>query len=411
MDQMERQGMNGIQRLLWRMLRAAGPGRPDAQPQTTEAVREALDNLSDAVAFYDAEDRLVVCNTAFAALHADTPGLIRPGAPFEQIITSAAMTGMVDMPAKLRGAWAALRIEFRRKGGASMEREFRLSDGRWFRVTDCRTRSDGYLSILSDITELTHRKRALGEAWHATELANHAKFEFLANMSHELRTPLNAIMGFAEMIRSEVRGPLGDPAYREYGLAIEESAGHLRDVIGDILELSRFEAGSIVLNEEAVDIDELLRSAQQSLAPHAKGSDIHVRVEIEVGLPGIWADMRLIRQIVINLLSNAIKFSNPGSEIILRASTDTDGMVEIVVSDRGIGIDADHIAKIMQPFEQVETSMTRAHHGVGLGLPLARMFCEAHDADLSIESMPGVGTSVVVTFPRERIHELRAVGE
>jgi signal transduction histidine kinase len=222
-------------------------------------------------------------------------------------------------------------------------------------------------------------------------------------MSHELRTPLNAILGFSELIGKELLGPLGNSRYRGYAGDIHESGTHLLQVITDILDISKVEAGKLELHEEAVDVGDLIGNSVRLIAERAKEAGLSVTVKIESGLRAIYADERLIKQCLINLLSNAVKFTPDGGYIIVRALNGLDGTMVISVADTGIGIEKDEVPRVLAPFGQVDGSLSRKYEGTGLGLPLVKSFVELHDGSLDIQSGIGVGTTVTIRFPAERV--------
>jgi signal transduction histidine kinase len=242
-------------------------------------------------------------------------------------------------------------------------------------------------------------ERHLRIAKEGAEAANRAKSAFLANMSHELRTPLNAIIGFSEIIKTGVFGAAGD-RYREYAGHILSSGTHLLDLINDILDLSKLEAGQFELHEEHVDIAAAIAECLNLIEPHARRAKVRISTALEPGLPAIRGDERRIRQIVLNLLSNAVKFTPEGGGVQVSAFLKNDGLA-IVVSDTGIGIAAADIPTALRSFGQVDSKISRKHNGTGLGLPLAKHFTELHGGTLSLESEVNRGTTITVTFPRD----------
>jgi signal transduction histidine kinase len=231
-------------------------------------------------------------------------------------------------------------------------------------------------------------------------LASQAKSEFLANMSHELRTPLNAIIGFSEMITSGYFGDITDKQ-RERLNDIHLCGSHLLQLINDILEFSKGDAGKLELNEENVDASEILDECTRIMADKVKTKNINLIKDIEVDLPTIWADKRKIRQMILNLLSNAVKFTPDEGEIIFSAKRDHTGSLSIAVSDTGIGIPEDKIHKALSVFGQVHRS--QSHEGTGLGLPLCKMFAELHSGRLTLVSTVGQGTTVRIVIPSDRV--------
>ncbi|MGB8273693.1 MAG: HAMP domain-containing sensor histidine kinase [Alphaproteobacteria bacterium] len=237
------------------------------------------------------------------------------------------------------------------------------------------------------------------------QAATRAKSAFLASMSHELRTPLNAILGFSEIMRDELFGMLG-AQYREYTVLVHESAQHLLDVITDILDASRAEAGTLAIEEEIVDPVEIVDNCVGIVAGSVAKKGLSLAAETGPGVPLLRADASRLRQIALNLLLNAVKFT-PSGGIAVRLDRDDDGGVVLSVEDTGIGMSPADVATALEPFSQVDASMTRKFPGTGLGLPLARALTRLHGGDLAIDSQPGCGTRVTVRFPIERVVERR----
>lgn len=249
------------------------------------------------------------------------------------------------------------------------------------------------------------RKRAhmqLLEAKERAELANRAKSEFLANMSHELRTPLNAIIGFAEVLESEIMGPIGRDCYKDYAHDIKTSGMHLLEIIGDILDLSKIEAGKVDMQESVIELPRVIASCLKLIDERAKLASVYLWNHVPVDLPLVRVDERKLRQILINLLSNAVKFTPSGGHVTLTAHADASG-IAIEVSDTGIGMAHADIVRALTPFMQVENSLSRRFEGTGLGLPLADSLTRLHDGTLSLDSEPGKGTKVTITLPANRI--------
>jgi signal transduction histidine kinase len=237
------------------------------------------------------------------------------------------------------------------------------------------------------------------------EAANSAKTAFLANVSHELRTPLNAIIGFSEMMQRQLFGPLGSERYRSYVTDIHSSGTHLLDIISDILDLSKAEAGKLTLHEEAVQpcevIDACLRMFMETTAAHG----VRLSFDVPERRPLLFADPRLLRQVVANLVSNAVKFTQPGGLVAVACGPASDGSYKITVEDTGVGIAEENLAKVLEPFVQVESAYSRKHAGTGLGLPLVRKIVELHGGKIELRSRLGVGTAVTARFPAARVRE------
>src|SRR6185503_12645544 len=237
-------------------------------------------------------------------------------------------------------------------------------------------------------------KQRLRVEKEGAEAANRAKSRFLANMSHELRTPLNAIIGFSEVIQMEMFGPIS-PRYQNYASDIRNSGTHLLDLINEILDLSKLEAGRLELHEEEVDLSMAIDTCIGLVAGQAGDAKIEVSRSIDRDVATIRADDRRLRQILINLLSNAVKFTPEGGKVRVSARRTTEGL-ELSVSDTGIGIAPENIPAALAAFGQIDSALSRKHEGTGLGLPLAKHLAELHGGTLSISSTENVGTAVTV---------------
>ncbi|MGE0117930.1 MAG: sensor histidine kinase [Dongiaceae bacterium] len=246
-------------------------------------------------------------------------------------------------------------------------------------------------------------QRALHEAMERAEGASRAKTEFLATMSHELRTPLNAIIGFSEVLKRELLGPLGQERYREYARDINESGAHLLSLISDILEYSKSESGKLRLVESEIDLNQMIANVVRQQAPRAEVAGVSIHREGMEQTIRIRGDERKLRQVLVNLASNAIKFTPMGGEVRVGLVRDDEGNVLIRVSDTGIGIAAEDMPKVFTAFGQIDNAWSRRYEGTGLGIPLAKAMIELHDGTLTIASNVGSGTVVTVKLPRERV--------
>ncbi|OUR80004.1 hypothetical protein A9Q83_02220 [Alphaproteobacteria bacterium 46_93_T64] len=233
--------------------------------------------------------------------------------------------------------------------------------------------------------------------------ANHAKSEFLAVMSHELRTPLNAIIGFSEILKKEMFGPLGKDQYKEYSEDINNSGQHLLSIINDILDLSKAEAGKLVLVESEVQVMASLSSSLRLVRDKATEQNVRLMMDIPDEDHIIWADPRLVSQVFLNLLSNAIKFTPKGGSVAIKCENRKDGALRILIEDTGIGIDKGNIDRVFVPFAQIESSLSRNYEGTGLGLPLSKNVMELHEGKIMLQSVLGLGTTAIVEFPASRV--------
>jgi len=257
-------------------------------------------------------------------------------------------------------------------------------------------------SVSVDMTEQIVIQEELEAANKRLDAANRAKPEFLAHMSHELRTPLNSVIGFSDMVRTETLGPIENKTYVQYAGYIQQSASHLLDVINDILDISKIEAGELELDETPTGLGELVDDAMTLASQRAAGKKLNVSSEIPDDLPLLLLDDRMIKQVMVNLLSNAVKFTPDGGAVVVSAKCDPDRQILVSVRDTGIGMAEKDIPRAMQPFEQVRRSARLTHGGTGLGLSLSKKLVELHGAELFINSELGVGTTVTVMFPASR---------
>ena len=266
---------------------------------------------------------------------------------------------------------------------------------------DVEVDSDGraiaVFGVTQDVTDHYRIEQELRRQTRESETANKAKSDFLANMSHELRTPLNAILGFSELIKEEIFGPVGIRRYRDYAQNIHDSGSHLLELIGDILDMSKIEAGRLEPECRAMPVAPVLHDAVRLVNLKAEQGRLRLDLRVPEGCRVV-ADPRALKQVALNLLSNAIKFTMPGGTVVVEART-TGGRVVISVTDTGIGIEPENIAHILQPFGQVRRPTVRSQSGTGLGLPLSNRLAALMGGTLEIDSTPGHGTTVSVVLP------------
>jgi two-component system cell cycle sensor histidine kinase PleC len=386
-----------------------------ARAQAAETrLRDAIESVSEAFVLWDKQGRLLMCNKNFRSFFRLEPQVLKPGVLREELEAQARL---------------AVRQEFPALGGRKGVREAELVDGRWVQISERTTAEGGLVVTAADITALKAQEEArrvnedelrravvnlersqeqLSELARKyenekvrAEGANQAKSEFLANMSHELRTPLNAINGFSEIMVAEMYGPVGEPRYKDYARDILSSGQHLLALINDILDMSKIEAGKMNLRFEPVALEDVAEDALRLVRNRAEAAGLSLRLDFS-DLPEVEADYRAIKQVLLNLLSNAIKFTPRGGLITVRAERREDPLgerVRISVQDTGIGIPPEDLARLAQPFEQIESQHAKTQQGTGLGLALTKSLVEMHGGLLDLRSAPGQGTSATFSLP------------
>ncbi len=408
-------GQDGFTSILGVALDTTEARRAKAQAQSAESrLRDGIESVSDAFVLFDKAGRLILSNQAFQDAFGFEDGVIRKGA-FKQDLN--------------RIAALAIKSEHPAAGGRAGAREVELHDGRWLQLVERFTSDGGSVVSAADITAIkqkeAERQRAV-ERLHTTiteledreerlsllarkyevamtraEAANQAKSEFLANMSHELRTPLNAINGFSEIMAGEMFGPLGDPKYKGYAGDILKSGQHLLSLINDILDMAKIEAGKLTLHYEMVSMKEIVDDAARLMRGKVAEAGLSLLVDAPE-LPDIEADHRGLKQVVLNLISNAVKFTPEGGQVIIALTRLDDDRVRVAVTDTGIGIAPEDLARLARPFEQVEGQHSKTTQGTGLGLALTKSLIELHGGQLTMESEPGKGTTVSFDLPIRR---------
>jgi len=356
---------------------------------------DALDSIGGGAMLLDKYDRLVFANRPFVEAFAHIPDIFQPGTPYETILRrimegSASLLNVDDLD-----GWIDNRMEkHRRCEGLDAHR---LGNGRWLHVIEHRTREGGILLIRLDVTEQYEAQEQLRQAKEEAEFASRSKTGFLANMSHELRTPLNAIIGFGEMIKLGLKGNLPND-YKRYAGDIVDSGQHLLGIINDILDIAKIEGGSVTLEEELEDIERLVRATLPLIAQSAIANDTEIEIDIAADLPALRCDGLRMKQILLNLLSNAVKFTPEGTvSVVIKLVS---GNIQVRIADTGIGMRTHDIELALTPFGQIdENHLTRRFQGTGLGLPMALELTELQGGQFDIESAPGEGTTITLTFP------------
>ena len=393
--------------------------------KTVEAdlrLRDAIETIPEAFVLWDASNRLVLCNSHFQRLHKLPDSAVDPGTSYETVIEVGSMP-------QIRSRQHETGVQT--PGARTFEAQ--LDDGSWLHISERRTKDGGYVSVGTDITRIKeheqklvdndHRLRATVEDLRRSqaalerqaielvdlaekysqektraEEANQTKSKFLANMSHELRTPLNAIIGFSEIMESGMFGSLGSEKYQEYCHDILTSGHYLLEVINDILDMSKIEAGRMKLDMEPLDLSKTLAESLRVVSGRAEDKNLVLDADIESTI-SVVADRRATKQIIVNLLSNAVKFTPEGGKVVVRTRLLSDRIM-LMIADTGIGIAPQSLARLGRPFEQVKSQLTKTYHGSGLGLAIARSLTQLHGGSMRLRSKLGAGTVVCVTLPR-----------
>jgi signal transduction histidine kinase len=366
---------------------------------------EAIEGMSEAIVLYDADERFVMCNTSHREIYPETAALNRPGVKYEDILRAWIETGRLRLPAGMdREAFIQTRLRQFRHPGEPVD--LQQIDDRWMQISERRTPDGGLIRVATDITALKRQQEMLSEARDAAEASNRTKSLFLANMSHELRTPLHAILGLSEIIRDQ---PGLEAPVPEYGKMIHDSGQHLLNLINDILDMSKIEAGRYELVEETLNLADLVKSSLSITSTRANMAGVILDDKVSAALPAVRADARALKQVLLNLLSNAVKFTPAGGHVTLSARLEPDGSMALCVADKGVGIAAEDLSRVTEPFWQADPSHARKYGGTGLGLSISKHLIALHGGSMQVESAVGRGTTVTVRLPKERVAE--AVGK
>lgn len=391
------------------------PSRSEARPETrpermvekvaklqveVEELRSILETATDGVVVIGTEGDIRSMNRSASALFNYDEQETR-GKPFVMLFAHESQKAVLDYLNGLSGHGVASVLN---DGREVIGREAAGGFVPLFMTMGRLTSSNGYCAVIRDITQWKRTEDELRNAKGAAETANAHKTDFLARVSHEIRTPLNAIIGFSDMMAGERFGPIGHPRYIEYANDIGRSGRHVLDIVNDLLDISKIEAGEMDLDFAAVGLNEAVSEAVALVQPQANGQRVIIRTALSHSVPDVVADLRSIKQIALNILSNAIRFTPSGGQIVVSTSYEANGSVVLRVRDTGVGMTRSELDQAMKPFRQVSSTQSRHRgDGTGLGLPLTKAMVDANRATFSINSAPNEGTLVEITFPSQRV--------
>ncbi|WP_392710073.1 ATP-binding protein [Rhizobium ruizarguesonis] len=365
-----------------------------------EELRSILETATDGVVVIGTEGDIRSMNRSASALFNYDEQETR-GKPFVMLFAHESQKAVMDYLNGLSGHGVASVLN---DGREVIGREAAGGFVPLFMTMGQLTSSNGYCAVIRDITQWKRTEDELRNAKGAAETANAHKTDFLARVSHEIRTPLNAIIGFSDMMAGERFGPIGHPRYIEYANDIGRSGRHVLDIVNDLLDISKIEAGEMDLDFAAVGLNEAVSEAVALVQPQANGQRVIIRTALSQAVPEVVADLRSIKQIALNILSNAIRFTPSGGQIVVSTSYESNGSVVLRVRDTGIGMTRSELDQAMKPFRQVSSTQSRHRgDGTGLGLPLTKAMVDANRATFSINSAPNEGTLVEITFPSQRV--------
>ncbi|MBP1886007.1 PAS domain S-box protein [Sinorhizobium mexicanum] len=364
-----------------------------------DELRSILETATDGVVILGHEGDVRTMNGSASALFNYDEAELR-GKPFAALFAHESQKAVLDYLQGLAGHGVASVLN---DGREVIGREANGGFIPLFMTIGRLSSSNGYCAVIRDITQWKRTEEELRNAKRAAETANAHKTEFLARVSHEIRTPLNAIIGFSDMMASEHFGPVGHPRYIEYAGDIGRSGRHVLDIVNDLLDISKIEAGEMDLDFSAVDINDAVSEAVSLVQPQANSQRVIIRTSLSASVPAVVADGRSIKQIALNILANAIRFTPSGGQIVVSTSYEANGSVILRIRDTGFGMTRSELDQAMKPFRQVTTGGRKRGDGTGLGLPLTKAMTEANRAQFSINSTPNEGTLVEISFPSQRV--------
>ncbi|KKX32019.1 ATP-binding protein [Rhizobium sp. LC145] len=364
-----------------------------------EELRAILETATDGVVIIDANGDIRSMNRAASGLF-NYDNEETSGKPFVMLFAHESQRAIMDYLGGLSGHGVASVLN---DGREVIGREASGGFLPLFMTIGRLTSSNGFCAVIRDITQWKRTEEELRTAKRAAETANAHKSEFLAHVSHEIRTPLNAIIGFADMMAGERFGPIGHPRYVEYANDIGRSGRHVLDIVNDLLDISKIEAGEMDLDFVAVGLNETVSEAVSLVQPQANSQRVIIRTALSHSVPPVVADLRSVKQIALNILSNAIRFTPSGGQIVVSTAYEPNGSVMLRIRDTGIGMTRSELELAMKPFRQVAGGARKRGDGTGLGLPLTKAMVDANRASFAISSSPNEGTLVEITFPPQRV--------
>jgi two-component system cell cycle sensor histidine kinase PleC len=381
-------------------------------------LRDAIESINEGFCLFDKQGRLVMFNEQFRAMYPKSAPAIYHGVTMTEMLRYSAATGElgpIEDPAQF-----AEQVRRQMELNPELRYQRRLTDGRWILISQRRTSDGGYVGLRTDITSVKKNEAALQratdelerknaalvtltqelrEARIAADESNRAKSRFLAHMSHELRTPLNSVIGFADIMRAGLFGPVEPQRYRDYVELIHNSGELLLSLINDVLDMSKIEAGKMELSIQPLQTAALAESCRSLVIGMARDSSVALKIEVDADCPEIHADERAAKQMIINLMSNAVKFTPAGGVVTLHFRNLGEHGVAVSIADNGIGMTPAELEKAMLPFGQVDSELARQHKGTGIGLTLVKSLVELHGGTLDLTSEKGRGTTATITLP------------
>jgi signal transduction histidine kinase/CheY-like chemotaxis protein len=368
-----------------------------------KTIAAAIATISEGFVLYDSEDRIVLFNEQFRSIYPGLADIIKQGTTFGEVLEAVVSRSLVDLGNQSPQDWIAERWARREHSGGFAEYRY---GNRYVRISERRIQGGGTVAVYSDITELRQHNLELEQARELSEVANRTKSQFLANMSHELRTPLNAIIGYSEILQEDAADSGHEQLVPDLQ-KIEGAGRHLLGLINDILDLSKVEAGKMEVFIEQIEISSLLEEVAAIIRPLVakNGNTLELRVAKEIG--SMRTDRTKVKQCLLNVLSNASKFTQDGKLTLAVERTDR-AMVQMTISDTGIGMSTEQLGRLFQAFSQADASTTKKFGGTGLGLAITRHFCRLLGGDISVASRVGEGSIFTILIPDQAAEPQRS---